>query len=139
MPTPPKPGTPAAGKSSTPAPPKTNYFYFGQFDRVIFRNEFAAQFGKSGRYSAAAVPDMLTLLGRMERDPAIYDVRQYSYMLATVMWETTSPTTVTHVAVNKKGQPLLNKQTKQPIVVKDTRWLMTMTPVSEIGEGKGRK
>lgn len=30
-------------------------------------------------------------------------------MLATVMWETTCPTLVEHVALNRKGQPLKDK------------------------------
>ncbi|ABM30806.1 hypothetical protein QRO08_24005 [Paracidovorax citrulli] len=81
---------------------------------------------------------MLTLLGMIERDTNINDVRQAAYMLATVMWETTSPVTVTKVATNKKGQPLLDKN-RQPVVLKQKNWLMTMAPVAEIGHGKGRQ
>lgn len=120
-----------------PDDPKLVYRYSGTYDREAFKRQFTIQFGKTGRYSAAAVPDMLVLLGMIERDSGINDVRQAAYMLATVMWETTSPTTVTHVVVNKKGQPLLDKK-KQPIIVKQRKWLMTMAPVSEIGQGKGR-
>lgn len=119
-------------------PPKPNYQHAGAYDRPSFQNAFTEIFAKSGRYNAAAVPDMLVLLGLIERDAGITDVRQAAYMLATVMWETTYPTTVSHVAVNKKGRPMVDKK-GQPIVVKQRKWLMTMAPVNEIGQGKGRK
>lgn len=59
-------------------------------------------------------------------------------MLATVMWETTSPTTVTRPAVSKKGRPLTDKH-NQPVLVRERKWLMTMAPVDEVGRGKGRR
>ncbi|AVT11645.1 glycoside hydrolase [Paracidovorax avenae] len=121
-----------------PAPQKINYQHTGPYDRVVFQEQFTQQFGASGRYNAAAIPDMLSLLGMIERDTAINDVRQAAYMLATVMWETTSPVTVTKVATNKKGQPLVDKH-GQPVVLKQKKWLMTMAPVAEIGHGKGRQ
>ncbi|MDA8522731.1 glycoside hydrolase family 19 protein [Acidovorax sp. NCPPB 4044] len=81
---------------------------------------------------------MLNLLGMIERDANINDVRHAAYMLATVMWETTSPFIVEKFAKNKKGKPLLDKK-GHPIVLKQKKWLMTMAPVSEIGQGKGRR
>lgn len=119
-------------------PTKPSYQHAGLYDRAIFQNAVTAHFRKSGRFNAAALPDMLNLLGMIERDPGINDVRQAAYMLATVMWETTSPTTVTSPAVNKKGVALVDKH-HRPIMVKRRRWLMTMAPVNEIGHGKGRR
>ena len=119
-------------------PPKQNYQHLGLYDRVIFQDGVTTSFRRSGRFNAAAVPDMLNLLGMIERDPGINDVRQAAYMLATVMWETTSPTTVTSPAVNKKGVALVDKHNR-PIIVKRRRWLMTMAPVNEVGHGKGRR
>lgn len=119
-------------------PPKINYQHSGGYDHQAFVREFVAQFGRSAPYNAAATPDMLVLLDLIERDPGITDVRQAAYMLATVMWETTSPTKVTQVARNRKGQPLLDKN-KQPVMVSQRKWLITMAPVSEIGQGKGRR
>ena len=119
-------------------PPKQNYQHLGLYDRVIFQDGVTTSFRRSGRFNAAAVPDMLNLLGMIERDPGINDVRQAAYMLATVMWETTSPTTVTSPAVNKKGVALVDKHNR-PIMVKRRRWLMTMAPVNEVGHGKGRR
>lgn len=118
--------------------PRTDYGHSGLYDRSIFQNEFTAQFSKSGRYNAAAIPDMVTLLGMMERDPGITDVRQVAYMLATVMWETTSPTTISRPALSKKGRPLVDKH-KQPVMVRERKWLMTMAPVDEVGRGNGRR
>jgi predicted chitinase len=119
------------------APSKPDYQYNGGYDRQVFLREFVAQFAHSPPYNAAATPDMLVLLGLIERDSGITDVRQAAYMLATVMWETTSPTKISQVARNRKGQPLLDKN-KQPVMVTHRKWLITMAPVSEIGQGKGR-
>jgi hypothetical protein len=114
-----------------------NYRYAGIYDPVVFQAEFTQQFARNGRYNTAAVPPMLTLLGLIQSDPAIIDVRWAAYMLATVMWETTVPTTTTRQATNKKGKPLVDKK-GQPVMVKQRRWLMSMSPVDEIGHGKGR-
>lgn len=115
-----------------------NYAYSGSFDQAVFQTEFNTAFAKNPRYNAAAVPDLLVLLGLIERDPGINDVRQAAYILATVMWETTSPTTITRPLLDKKGLPLLDKK-KQPKFVKQKKWQMTMAPVSEVGLGKGRR
>jgi hypothetical protein len=117
---------------------KVNHQHSGGYDHPVFVREFVAQFGRSAPYNAAAAPDMLVLLDLIERDPGITDVRQAAYMLATVMWETTSPTKVSQVARNRKGQPLLDKN-KQPVMVSQRKWLITMAPVSEMGQGKGRR
>lgn len=117
---------------------KPSYQHNGGYDRQVFLREFVVQFAQSAPYNAAATPDMLVLLDLIERDTGITDVRQAAYMLATVMWETTSPTKVTQVARNRKGQPLLDKN-KQPVMVNHRKWLITMAPVSEIGQGKGRR
>jgi hypothetical protein len=116
---------------------KADYHHLGHYDHALFQSEFTTQFGKSGRYKVAAMPDMLALLGMIERDPGIDDVRQAAYMLATVMWETSYPITIRYVPLNKKGQPLLDKR-KLPIVVKQRKWLTPMAPVNEVGEGRGR-
>lgn len=118
--------------------PRINYQCGGGYDRQVFLREFVVQFAQSAPYTMAARPDMLVLLDLIERDAGITDVRQAAYMLATVMWETTSPTKVSQVARNRKGQPLLDKN-KQPVMVTHRQWLITMAPVSEIGRGQGRR
>lgn len=115
-----------------------DYQQIGACDHSIFEAEFREKFSKNSRFSEVAIPQMLTLLDLIERDTNITDLRWTAYMLATVMWETTSPTTRERPAHNKKGKTLLDKQ-GQPIMVKSRAWLMTMAPVDEIGHGKGRK
>ena len=120
------------------APKPVDHRHTGRYDRPVFQEQFTVQFAKSSRYNAAAMPDMLMLLTQIEQDTDITDIRSAAYMLATVMWETTSPSTFSHVAVDKKGKPLLSKK-GEPVIVTQRKWLMTMAPVDEIGHGKGRK
>ena len=120
------------------APKPLDHRHTGPYDRPVFQEQFTAQFAKSSRYNAASMPDMLVLLTHIEQDTEITDIRWAAYMLATVMWETTSPSTFSHVAVDKKGKLLLSKKGK-PVMVTRRKWLMTMAPVDEIGHGKGRK
>lgn len=115
-----------------------NYRRSGGFDKAAFQAEFTRHFSRNPRYCAAAMPDMLVQLGLIERDTEITDIRWAAYLLATVMWGTTSPTTVSHVAVSKKGKPLLDKKGR-PVVVQQRKWLMTMAPVAEVGQGKVRR
>ena len=65
--------------------PKINYQHSGGYAHQAFVREFVAQFGLTAPYNAAATPDMPMLLGLIERNAGITDVRQAAYMLATVM------------------------------------------------------
>ena len=71
-----------------------NYLYLGTYDRGVFQTEFVKAFSGSANYRANAIPDMFVLLSLIERDPLIVDIRWAAYMLATVMKETTTRTTV---------------------------------------------
>lgn len=115
-----------------------NYRYQGTFDRAVMQSEFSKAFARGANYRADAIPDMFVLLSLMERDPLIIDIRWVAYMLATVMKETTTRTTVERAALNKKGKPLTDKKGK-PVILKSHPWLMMMAPVDEVGRGKGRK
>lgn len=108
------------------------------YDRTKFANAFAQAFGSSPQYNAGSLPSTFALLGMIEKDRKITDLRWTAYMLATTMWETTSPTSVPRPAKNRKGVALKDKQGK-PVMVKTVRWQMTMAPVTEVGHGKGRK
>lgn len=115
-----------------------DYRRVGHFDKSVFQTAFTREFAGSPRFSSTAIPSLLQLLGLIDQDTAIGDIRWAAYMLATVMWETTSPTRVLQPALDKKGQPLKDKK-GQPVMLKKIKWLMTMAPVDEIGHGKGRK
>lgn len=82
--------------------------------------------------------DVLTLLGMIEQDTAITDIRWMAYMLATVLKETTHPETQELRVLNKKGEPVLDKK-GQPMVRKLRQWVVTMAPMPEVGQGKGRR
>ncbi len=127
-----------ASSTSTATAAKPDYAYSGPYDHAKFLAEFNKQFGKMPRYNAAAVPELFTLLGFIESDSRMKDVRWAAYMLATVMWETTVPTTVKHQALSKKGVPLVDKNGK-PVIVEQRPWLMSMKPVDEVGHGKERR
>ena len=115
-----------------------NYLYLGTYDRSVVQTEFMKAFSGGANYRADAIPDMFVLLSLIERDPLIIDIRWAAYMLATVMKETTTRTTVERPALNKKGKPLIDKKGK-PVILKSHPWLMMMAPVDEVGKGKGRK
>ncbi len=108
------------------------------YDRIVFADEFAKAFCTSPRYNAGSLPSTFALLSMIEKDRQITDLRWAAYMLATTMWETTSPNRVFRQAKNKKGLPLKDKH-GMPVLVKTTRWQMNMAPVVEVGHGKGRK
>lgn len=113
-----------------------DYSFLGFYDLRIFNTRFIETFAKKPRYNVGALADMLTLVDMIGRDPNITDVRWGAYMLATVMWETTSPVAVVVQVKNKKGQPIVKNG--KPITVRQKKWLMTMAPVAEVGHGKGR-
>ena len=114
-----------------------DYRYQGPFDRTIFRAEFDTQFKKNGHYNAAAIPDMLELVGMIERDPMITDVRWAAYMLATSFKETVSPT-LRQYPLKKNGKVVTDPATGQPKMRNTYPWLMQMRPVDEVGKGEDR-
>jgi hypothetical protein len=114
-----------------------DYTFLGFYDLATFNTRFMEKFAKNPRYNVNALPNMSTLVDMIGRDPNIIDVRWGAYILATVMWETTSPVTVEVQVKNKKGQPIVKNG--KPVTVKQKKWLMTMAPVDEVGLGKGRR
>lgn len=113
-----------------------NYSYNGIYGLATFNVRFIEEFSKTPRYNSNALSSVLTLVDMISRDPNIIDIRWGAYILATVIWETTSPFSVEVLAKNKKGQPIIKNG--KPVMVKQKKWLMTMAPVDEVGHGKGR-
>jgi hypothetical protein len=114
----------------------TDFSFTGTYSLSLFNVRFIERFSKIPRYSAKAIPALSTLLDLINHDPNIKDVRWAAYLLATVMWETTLPFVVEEPAKNKKG-PIIKKG--KPVMVNNRKWLMTMSPVREVGLGKGRR
>jgi hypothetical protein len=113
-----------------------DYTYYDLYDLPTFNIRFMEKFSKNPRYNLGAFPSMMTLVDMIGRDLNISDVRWGAYMLATVMWETTSLFTVEVPVRNKKGLPILRHG--KPVTVKQKKWLMAMAPVEEAGHGEGR-
>jgi len=116
----------------------SKFQYSGVYNRIEFEAEFVKQFSKSPHYNSGAIPDLFCLLDLIEKDRDMTDIRWTAYLLATIMWETTSPHSIEKPALNKKGKPLHDKNGK-PVMVKSWPWLISMSPVDEVGHGKGRK
>ena len=116
----------------------SKFEYSGAYNRIEFEAEFVKQFSKSPRYNSGAIPDLFRLLDLIENDRDMTDIRWTAYLLATIMWETTSPHSIEKPALNKKGKPLYDKNGK-PVMVKSWPWLISMSPVDEVGHGKGRQ
>jgi glycosyl hydrolase family 19 (putative chitinase) len=114
-----------------------DYTYFGHYNLATFNARFIEKFSKAPRFNISALSDMSTLVDMIARDPFIIDIRWGAYMLATVMWETTSLSSVEVPVKNKKGQPIIKNG--KPVTVKQKKWLMTMAPVDEVGHGQGRR
>jgi hypothetical protein len=121
-----------------PTADKPDFGVSASSDRTRFLAEFVKQFSDSPQYNAGASQDMLELLGLIERDRNIRDIRWVAYMLATTMWETTCPHKVERPALNRKGKPLHDRKGRR-VMVKTRKWLISMAPVEEVGHGKGRR
>jgi hypothetical protein len=60
-----------------------------------------------------------------------------AYMLATACLETTYPKSEPKAVLDKRGKPRKDKNGK-PLVRSTTRWVITMSPVPEVGRGANR-
>lgn len=110
----------------------------GRVDRSTFLDTFQETFGDDGRFGAGCAQRALGLVERIERDPAISDIRWAAYMLATVAWETTVLQTTERTVSDRRGRVLLDRK-GQPVRVRQRRWMTNMEPVDEVGHGAGRR
>lgn len=115
-----------------------DYTFYGAFNKEVLKTEITTFFNKHSKVqSKDLIPAVLKLIGFMENDKRIIDIRWMAYMLATVLRETTHTVTEEVLAFDKKGNPIKDKAGKQ--VMKRTKRFMAMTPVDEGGHGHGRK
>lgn len=114
------------------------YHHTGAYDHAAFRTAFTAEFAGRPHYDPAAFPSMDRLLAMIEGDGKITDLRATAYMLATVFWETTCLTSERVPVRDKKGNQKRDKH-NQPMFKTIRHWSMTMSPVEEVGHGKGRR
>jgi hypothetical protein len=134
----PKPRPPAAAVPPIPKPkPKLEFVFNGRFAKARFRTEFEAAFSKDPKYDATALSDAETLLGLIEEDARVTDIRWMAYMLATAYHET-AVLKEQRLPVVRKGKPVVDKK-GEPITLTQRRWAITMAPVNEVGRGKDRK
>ena len=81
---------PVATNSAADVAAMAIYVWQGKFDRIKLREGFIKEFGKDPHFDTSAIPHMELLLGFIESDIRITDIRWMAYMLATAYWETTS-------------------------------------------------
>lgn len=135
-----KKAAPAAPLDDTPADLAAIaiYVWHGKFDRVKLRDGFIQQFGSSPRFDMSAIPHLELLVGYIEADTRVTDIRWMAYMLATAYWETTSLKRESVPTLDKHHKPMFDKKGK-PLVHSRSRWAITMSPVEEVGHGANRK
>ena len=115
----------------------TVYHVAGSFDRAKLGTAYASQFSKVSHYNPASLPNLNALVGYMEADTAITDIRWMAYLLATAFWETAVIVRETVPLRNKKTGKALTDAKGQPLTKQVKKW-MTLTPVEESGHGAGR-
>lgn len=116
---------------STDSDAAEKYFHAGPFDRAKIRSEFIAKFSKEPRYNSASINDLDTLIGFIEADSRITDIRWMAYMLATAYWETS------HLV--KKRVPSVNKKTHKLQMREIKVWRNMSFATEESGYGAGER
>ena len=102
-----------------PATSGNSYAYQGTYDKTKFAQQYASSFAKVGTFSRASIPDLVSVLSKIEADKRVVDLRWTAYMLATVLKETSHTVRVASHGRTKK------------------LW-RNFTPIEEIGHGAGR-
>lgn len=108
---------------------KRDYLWNGSFTPELVEAGFAKHLKGDPRYDTRSLPHLKTLLGFIEADPDVSDLRWMAYLLATAYWETSHIEVVATTVKDKKGKE----------VVKKRKHWVNMGPVEETGHGAGRK
>ena len=105
-----------------------NYLWDGEFVHSQVETGFTAKFSRTAHYDALSIPNLITMLGFLEDDTDIVDLRWMAYMLATAYWETSHIEKQDVTTTNKKGKVITRKV---------SHWI-NMKPTDEMGHGAGR-
>jgi hypothetical protein len=105
------------------------YLGCGPFDKNAFRTAYAAELGSVPKYNTASLPDLISMLEMIERDPAIIDIRWGAYMLATTFIESSTTIKVSKESKDKHGRT----------VVRTTTVWRNFSPIEERGHGRTYK
>ncbi len=112
------------------------YAYSGAYDHARFLAAFKANVKTAG-FAATTDEDILELLGFIEADMAVTDLRWTAYLLATAFWEGRSKVREMHQVIDRKGRPLVDKKGNK-VERTITKWRI-MQATEEIGHGRGRR
>ena len=145
-PKPPGPPTaPARTTASNPVAPGTNtsgqrkYAYIGGYDFAvmsdILTNRLPAALKADKRWDSRSLPHLQILMGLIEADNDITDMRWVAYMLATTYWETNHTEPVVVPKTDKKG---VMKDKLGNVITRTIKVNTTMKPITELGGGAGR-
>ena len=95
------------------------------------------KFKHNDHYDERSLPNMQVLLGLIEADLAMTDIRWLAYMLATALWETSHIETFQVPKTGKGGKVVAGKDGK--VITRARKVWINMKPVHETGEGAGRR
>jgi hypothetical protein len=98
-----------------------DYIYLGKFDRGAFRDAYLQEFSTVKKANPTSLPALLTLLGFIESDPSVLDIRWMAYMLGTALIEASETT-----LIPGRGKKKFMKVWRN------------FRPIEESGHGKGR-
>ena len=115
--------------AAAPARPgQRDCLWGGRFVHSQIETGFTAKFSKTAHYDSLSIPNLLTLLGFIEDDVEIVDLRWMAYMMATAYWETS------HI----EKQDVSSKDKKGKVVTRKVSHWINMKPTEEMGHGAGR-
>jgi len=147
---PPPPGPPTAPARTTasnPVAPGANtsgqrkYAYIGGYDFAtmsdILTNHLPAALKADHRWDARSLPHLQILMGLIEADTDVTDLRWAAYMLATTYWETNHTEPVQVPKKDKKGAVMTDKLGN--VITRTIKANTTMKPITELGGGAGRR
>lgn len=112
------------------------HFFNGKYDRRLFLSAFTREFGADKRYNPDCNVAMSLLLGQIERDSTVTDIRWAAYMLATAFIETGRRGKREVPVLDTSGSPTFSRKGK-PITRYVNVWQM-MSPTDEVGRGRGK-